>query len=438
MTLNYSSNVQNALRARIDISDLHLYGGSEHMISEWPVDKIKFVENVFVTKTEYYQAVLEPYWLMSNGFYIYVDNAVPLFISVDSKHSFELIAKNIAPYVKQNLKLGLNFTLCKFKNVRVAHIHAVKNFLGKPSSLPDIRRVRLPIWSTWVKYKENIDEKIVYNYAEEIAQQGYGGQIEIDDNWESCYGSLTPNENKFPDLKKLVNNIKRLNFTVTIWVHPFVNIDCEPTHSIGLKNNYFVQNINGDTATRWWRGKASYIDFTNPKATKWFRKRLDNLRSTYDIDSFKFDGGESSFSSHLGKYHIMSNDNPETIVKEYIKMIAAIGTNVHTRVARGTQQYPIFVTMMDRNSNWDKNLGLPTLITQLLQMNIIGYSFVLPDMIGGNFYGVEANAELFIRWLQANVFMPSLQFSIEPWYYGSEVNFVTIIIEIIFKRKDKL
>ena len=46
-----------------------------------------------------------------------------------------------------------------------------------------------------------------------------------------------------------------------------------------------------------------------------------------------------------------------------------------------------------------------------------GYSFVLPDMIGGNGYKGEPSRELYIRWLQVNVFMPAMQISYVPWMY---------------------
>lgn len=52
-------------------------------------------------------------------------------------------------------------------------------------------------------------------------------------------------------------------------------------------------------------------------------------------------------------------------------------------------------------------------------MNMVGYPFVLPDMIGGNGYDdTSPDAEMFVRWLEANVFMPSLQFSFVPWQYS--------------------
>ena len=52
---------------------------------------------------------------------------------------------------------------------------------------------------------------------------------------------------------------------------------------------------------------------------------------------------------------------------------------------------------------------------------LLGYPFVLPDMIGGNAYGLRPGKELFVRWAQANAFMPALQFSILPWNYDEEV-----------------
>ena len=60
----------------------------------------------------------------------------------------------------------------------------------------------------------------------------------------------------------------------------------------------------------------------------------------------------------------------------------------------------------------------------------LGYPFVLPDMIGGNGYSTDdpldesqpPSKELFVRWLQANVFMPGMQFSFVPWKYDAEVS----------------
>merc|ERR1712241_162998 len=69
--------------------------------------------------------------------------------------------------------------------------------------------------------------------------------------------------------------------------------------------------------------------------------------------------------------------------------------------------------LSDNAPHRQRDNGLKTLVTTLLQMSMVGYPFVLPDMIGGNGYGEDPldesnipSRELYIRWLQANVFMP--------------------------------
>ena len=42
-------------------------------------------------------------------------------------------------------------------------------------------------------------------------------------------------------------------------------------------------------------------------------------------------------------------------------------------------------------------------------------------MIGGNGYNGAPSRELYIRWLQVNVFMPAMQISYVPWMYDDQV-----------------
>lgn len=113
-------------------------------------------------------------------------------------------------------------------------------------------------------------------------------------------------------------------------------------------------------------------------------------------------------------------DHPLAITKTYIRTVGEFGPIVEVRSGQGTQDLPIFVRFIDKDTEWSFKNGLPTLITTLLQMNLVGYGFILPDMIGGNGYNEPPSEELFIRWLQANVFMPSLQYSYVPWDYSDK------------------
>lgn len=104
-----------------------------------------------------------------------------------------------------------------------------------------------------------------------------------------------------------------------------------------------------------------------------------------------------------------------------MQTVARFGDLVEVRSGLQTQNLSVFVRMIDKDTRWTWDNGLPTLITTLLQLNMAGYPLVLPDMIGGNGYdNMPPNKELFIRWLQANVFMPSLQYSFVPWQFDAE------------------
>lgn len=177
--------------------------------------------------------------------------------------------------------------------------------------------------------------------------------------------------------------------------------------------------------TQWWNsgaGKASHIDFTKPEAAEWYSNRLKNVQQVGGIDSFKFDAGETSWAPKDPILNATIDEHPSALTKAYVRTVSKFGSIIETRTAQGTQDVPIFVRMLDKDSEWTFANGLPTLITTLLQMNLVGYPFILPDMIGGNGYnGRLPSKELFIRWLQANTFMPSLQYSYVPWDYDAEV-----------------
>lgn len=78
-----------------------------------------------------------------------------------------------------------------------------------------------------------------------------------------------------------------------------------------------------------------------------------------------------------------AEDSLLAITKTYIRAVSAFGPIVEVRSGFKTQDLPIFVRFIDKDSEWTFRNGLPSLITSLIQMNMVGYGFILPDMIGG-------------------------------------------------------
>ncbi|XP_011868146.1 PREDICTED: uncharacterized family 31 glucosidase KIAA1161 isoform X7 [Vollenhovia emeryi] len=410
--------------------DTQWFGGPQHHHQRWPVQHMYYVEEPYLPTHPENMAIAERYWLSSKGIYIYVDEESPLFLDQNNYRDkyLCLIAKNRAPYHHRN-NIQLIYTLGVFTDSKTAHQHAVKNYLGKPQDYPNFRMIQHPTWSTWARYKTSVSEKVVEAYAEEIIKNQFAtGQIEIDDNWETCYGSAKFDPVKFPDISAFVQRLKEKDFHVTLWVHPFINRDCEPAYSEARYKSYFVKNLEGDVQMSWWRGsEAATIDFTNPYAVTWWLTRLKRLRAL-GIDGFKLVAGEVSWLPQIPLLYSSFKLQPGIFTQEYTRILATnFGDSTEVRVGWRSQGLPIFVGMSDKDTKWTWDKGLPTLITTLLQMNLNGYVYVLPDMIGGNGYldgslnGTERpSRELFIRWLQASVFMPALQYSFVPWDYDDE------------------
>ncbi|KAJ8714337.1 hypothetical protein PYW07_002562 [Mythimna separata] len=404
----------------------HWYGGPQQKRQYWPIENLNFTEYSYITKEADNCGVAERYWLNSAGVFYHFGRRVPLFVDaghiVDNAACF--IAKVASPYTSSRTVNTLTYDIAILEDVRKAQEYAIEKYFGKPTGYPDELMIKSPIWSTWARYKRNINHDLVLQFADEINNYGFSNsQFELDDLWEICYGSLTVNTSSFPNMKGTIATLKEKGFRTTMWAHPFLNKGCEPWYSNAKELGYIVSSEDGNVESHWWNDNGTttaYIDFTKSVVRDWYVERLTRLKSEIGVDGYKFDGGETSWSPVIPVLQGDIYEAPNSITTDYVRAVATFGNLVEVRVGFETQDLPIFVRMIDKDSFWTFENGLPTLITTLFQMNINGYPLVLPDMIGGNGYDGPPSAELFIRWLQANVFMPSLQFSYVPWDYDNE------------------
>lgn len=206
---------------------------------KYPLEESIQTYSAAVTKEDDHGSIAERYWLNSAGEYYYVHPEVPLFVDHGNiLNNHICFAAQIAPpYSSSKTQNNLVYDIWFHDNVKTAHQDAVERYLGKPSGLPDFRMVQHPIWSTWAQYSRDIDETKLLDFAYQIVENGFNNsQFEIDDLWETCYGSLTVDEGKFPNFINLVDEIKGLGFRVAMWIHPFINRNCEPWYSEALNN----------------------------------------------------------------------------------------------------------------------------------------------------------------------------------------------------------
>lgn len=228
---------RNASRDQVINDCLHLnserkswYGGPQQKRQYWPIEKGTYSRYSYVTKEADNCGIAERYWLNSEGIFFYVDDKAPLFIdqNVNGNHLCFVGTKQL-PYYTHDDSFTFDYYIGIGNDARQVHMEAINRFLGKPRGHPDERMVKHPVWSTWARYKRDINEAVVQEFADEVTRYGFqNSQIEIDDDWEECYGALTFRESKFSNVKELTTKLKADGFKVTLWVHPFINEGCNP------------------------------------------------------------------------------------------------------------------------------------------------------------------------------------------------------------------
>uniref|UniRef100_A0A0P4W4L3 Glycoside hydrolase family 31 N-terminal domain-containing protein n=3 Tax=Scylla olivacea TaxID=85551 RepID=A0A0P4W4L3_SCYOL len=414
----------------------HWYGGGQQARQPWPLEKHPRKETAFVTsdmlqdRVHLYGGVSEAYWVSSQGVAVRVEQQTPLFLRVpDTNGDFKadelcLSARHERPFAAApGSPLTLTYFLCSADDVRKVHETTFPKFFSLPEGTPDSRMMQHPIWSTWAEYSAEVNDSRVLDFARGVSEHGFNNsQVEIDDNWETCYGEAVFSPDRFPDPRAMVDQLHSEGFRVTLWVHPFINNNC-PAFTFADQQGYLAKDASGTTQlTHWWNGKeAGLVDFTNAEAAAWWAQRLLDLQQQTGMDSFKFDAGESSWLPENYTLQVDERFWPNIYSTKYMETVTQFGNMIEARVGHKTQHFPVFIRMLDKDSTWNYDNGLKTLVPSLLHSGLLGYPFVLPDMIGGNAYGGRPSKELFVRWAQANAFMPALQFSVLPWEYDEEV-----------------
>lgn len=424
--VNYTSKSEQYLKAFFDIDqNVYIYGGPMHGQDDprWPLKKTFSSYPYMYIDTDkqhsFYQGVLEPYWLFSSGFYVYVDNHVPLHFEItDNGLEFKASGSDKYYYEQPTQHTTLNFTMCKLDNAKKAHKHAIKKFLGIPTKIPDTKIVTQPVWNTHPRYEfQAVNESMVMDFAEKVIRNGFKpGRFDFGYKWEDGFGNSIPDTSKFPDLKGLIMKLKSLNFTIALLVPPFISEMTNPNLTEQEKSYLAKTDSQGWAFFHYARMElgGEYINTSNPDARNWFQKRLLHLRETFGFDSFNFDNGDYRRIRYTTR-------NLLEIIRENTKLLAEIDSNAITNVARGTQECGLVLLMSQTEFGFDDRLT--TLIPRLLHMNILGYSFTMPSMIAHAPYYLD-DVELYIRDVQLRVFMPSMQFSIHrpPWMYNETVS----------------
>lgn len=189
-------------------------------------------------------------------------------------------------------------------------------------------------------------------------------------------------------------------------------------------------------------GLGAAIDFTNPKAIKWWEGRIREM-----IVDLKADGFMQDFGEHIAlDMHFFDGSTGETMHNHYPTVFHRATRKVVDDVERTTGRRIFFWTRAgygskqgssafesanfpgDETSDWSRASGLASLTTDMLSRGATG-SYGFNTDIGGYFdYHVgAADAELFTRWSFWAALSPVFRVHNSssngvrmPWFYGEQ------------------
>lgn len=96
----------------------------------------------------------------------------------------------------------------------------------------------------------------------------------------------------FPDPKKMLSDLKKeFGVKICLWINPYIAQESSIFDEAD-KNGYLIRTVDHSTyQIDLWQAGMGIVDFTNPKAVKWYQDQLSTLIDM-GVDCFKTDFGE--------------------------------------------------------------------------------------------------------------------------------------------------
>ena len=283
--------------------------------------------------------------------------------------------------------------------------------------------------------------------------------IYLDIDYMKDYEDFTVDEEKFADIKKLSDDLKKDGIHLVPIIDAGVKIEKGyELYEEGVKNNYFCKDTNGnDFVGAVWPGRVHFPDFMQKETRDWFGKKYgrfiemgiegfwndmnepaifyteDRLQETLDkiqelsksnmgiVEYFDFTGTVAGLNGNTGDYTKFTHKmGDKTVLHKDIHNL--YGMNMTRSASEAIKEmYPdkkvLFFSRSSYigahryggiwqgdNKSWWSHILLN--FQQLPSLNMCGFLFVGSD-IGG--FGCDTTEDLLMRWMQMSVFTPLMR-----------------------------
>ena len=284
-----------------------------------------------------------------------------------------------------------------------------------------------PMWSfgLWMSRMSYRTQDEVLEVAERLREESIPADvIHIDTDWFATewVNDLEFSPERFPNPQMMIDTLKDSGFRLTLWQLPYISTNSS-LYPEGKDKGFFALGDDGQPRhIDGFFGAAAVIDFTNPDAADWYTNRLVPLFNM-GVAAIKTDFGEGApvdANYAIGDGLSVHNVYPLYYNKAvFEKTVECTGEPIiwGRSAYAGSQRYPVYWGG-DPAVRWE---DLGNVLYGGLGLGLSGFPFWSQDI--GGFAGTP-DAELFIRWTQAGMFMthPRAHGPIarEPWAFGDE------------------
>ncbi|EDW53039.1 GM12624 [Drosophila sechellia] len=422
------------------------FGGGVTKGQEWSLSYANFDFAPYASgdsKIHQFGNGVKRYFINSIGVAMQVSEKTPLQLGVNrTENRFCLRAANDEfTFVNHLTPLPqLDYRICTTEDMRSLHMLMTQQSLWDGLKEQEFKVLHSlleePVWRIpHTELPESLNESTICDYSESAIAMGLG-HIVINEFWQENIGDFTVDKARFPTLKDTIDVLHRRGFKVVLTIQPFISTD-SANFKDAVKRKLLIYERHSERSipalTRYKSSSsAGVLDITNNASVPWLLEKLQRLKEEYGVQSFYLDLGTGYNLPHYYQCR-QTLDNPDTYARLFTATWRGAGL-MGVSTASVVPKPPTFLSTPPANATWE---GLRETLGAVLNYGVIGYPFVLPGVIGGDyllqrplskmvsFYSMSQpplpDQELFIRWLQLATFMPAMQFSHLPSEYRSDL-----------------
>lgn len=290
--------------------------------------------------------------------------------------------------------------------------------------------------SKWSYYPEEKVHELANNFRSRSIPCDV---IHLDIDYMDGFRCFTWDNTRFPDPKRMMDDLKKQGFKTVVIIDPGLKIDENYfAFKEALDKNYFCTRQDGDYMMgKVWPGDCFFPDFTNPEVRAWWANLYKELMeqgvsgvwndmnepAVFEMGTFPDDvrhNYDGLNVSHRRAHNVYGMQMARATFEGIKKFKTDERPFVLSRSGYcGIQRYAALWTG-DNVASWE-HLWVANM--QCQRLSISGISFCGTDI--GGFIG-EPDGELFVRYIQMAIFHPffrghssSDQGDKEPWAFGA-------------------